>query len=97
VINNVAFIVLFPLTFVSNAFVPSENLPTPLRIFAELNPVSALVLGARKLFGNVPPQAPVPGSWTLQHPIETVLIGIAVLLVVFVPLAIRRFGRISSR
>jgi ABC-2 type transport system permease protein len=97
VINNVAFIVLFPLTFISNAFVPSENLPTPLRIFAELNPVSALVMAARKLFGNVPPQAPVPGSWTLQHPVETVLIGIAVLLVVFVPLAIRRFGRISSR
>jgi len=65
VINNVAFIVLFPLTFISNAFVPSENLPTPLRIFAELNPVSALVMAARKLFGNVPPQAPVPGSWTL--------------------------------
>jgi ABC-2 type transport system permease protein len=97
VINNVSFIVLFPLTFISNAFVPSENLPAPLRIFAEFNPVSALVLAARKLFGNVPPQAPVPGSWTLQHPVETVLVGIAVLLVVFVPLAILRFGRISSR
>jgi len=97
VINNVSFIVLFPLTFISNAFVPSESLPTPLRIFAELNPVSALVLAARKLFGNVPPQAPVADSWTLQHPVETVLIGIAVLLVVFVPLAILRFGRISSR
>ena len=97
VINNVAFLVLFPLTFVSNAFVPSENLPTPLRIFAELNPVSALVLAARTLFGNVPPGTPAASSWTLQHPILAVLIGIGVLLVVFVPLSIRRFGRISSR
>jgi ABC-2 type transport system permease protein len=97
VINNVSFLVLFPLTFISNAFVPSENLPTPLRIFAELNPVSALVLAARTLFGNVPPGTPQAGSWTLQHPIAAVLIGIVVLLVVFVPLAIRRFGRITTR
>jgi ABC-2 type transport system permease protein len=97
VINNVSFLVLFPLTFISNAFVPSDSLPTPLRIFAELNPVSALVLAARTLFGNVPPGAPQADSWTLQHPIPAVLIGIAVLLVVFVPLSIRRFGRITAR
>jgi ABC-2 type transport system permease protein len=97
VINNVSFLVLFPLTFISNAFVPSENLPTPLRIFAELNPVSSLVLAARTLFGNVPPQAPTADSWTLQHPIITVLIGIGLLLIVFVPLAIRRFSRITAR
>jgi ABC-2 type transport system permease protein len=97
VINNVSFLVLFPLTFISNAFVPSENLPTPLRIFAELNPVSALVLAARTLFGNVPPGAPTPDSWTLQHPVLAVLIGMGALLVVFVPLAIRRFGRITTR
>lgn len=97
VINNVSFLVLFPLTFISNAFVPSDNLPTPLRIFAEWNPVSALVLAARTLFGNATAQSPAPHSWTLQHPIETVLIGIVVLLVVFIPLAIRRFGRVKSR
>jgi ABC-2 type transport system permease protein len=97
VINNVAFLVLFPLTFISNAFVPSENLPTPLRIFAEYNPVSALVQAARELFGNVPPQAPVPDAWPLQNPILTVLIGIVALLLVFVPLSIRKFSSISSR
>lgn len=97
IINNVSFLVLFPLTFISNAFVPSDNLPTPLRIFAELNPVSALVQAARKLFGNVPPQTRIPDVWTLQHPELTVLIGIAALLVVFVPLAIRKFSKISSR
>ena len=97
VINNVAFLVLFPLTFISNAFVPSDTLPTPLRIFAEYNPVSALVQSARQLFGNVPPYAPTPDAWTLQNPIATVLIGTVVLLVVFVPLSIRKFSRVSTR
>jgi len=97
VINNVAFLVLFPLTFISNAFVPSQNLPTPLRIFAEYNPVSALVQAARELFGNVPAGTPVGDTWLQQNPIPTVLIGIVVLLVVFVPLAIWKFGRVSTR
>jgi ABC-2 type transport system permease protein len=97
VINNVSFLVLFPLTFISNAFVPSDTLPTPLRIFAEFNPVSALVQAARELFGNVPPGAPVPDNWAQQNPELTVLIGIASLLLVFVPLAIRKFARVSSR
>ena len=97
VINNVSFLVLFPLTFISNAFVPSDSLPTPLRIFAEINPVSSLVLAARSLFGNVPAGQPEPSAWTLQHPVPTVLIGVAVLLIVFVPLAIRKFQRVSTR
>jgi len=97
VINNVSFLVLFPLTFISNAFVPAESLPGPLRVFAELNPVSALVQAARNLFGNTPAQAPVPDVWTLQNPEITVLIGIAVMLVVFVPLSIRKFEQVSSR
>ncbi len=96
VINNASFLILFPLTFVSNAFVPSSTLPTPLRIFAEWNPVSSLVQAARELFGNEG-TAPVPDIWTMQHPITTVLIGISVMLLVFVPLCIRKFASISSR
>jgi ABC-2 type transport system permease protein len=97
VINNVSFLVLFPLTFLSNAFVPSDTLPAPLRVFAEFNPVSSLVQAARNLFGNTPVGAPRPDAWTLQNPEITVLIGIAVVLVIFVPLAIRKFDRVSSR
>ena len=97
VINNVSFLVLFPLTFISNAFVPIDTLPSPLKEFAEYNPVSALVQAARELFGNVPPGTPVPDVWTLQNPILTVLIGIVVALLLFVPLAVRKFKQISSR
>ncbi|QWT23644.1 ABC transporter permease [Subtercola sp. PAMC28395] len=97
IINNVSFLILFPLTFISNAFVPSDTLPTPLRIFAEYNPVSALVQAARQLFGNVPAGTPVPDVWTQQYPILAVLIGIAVMLLVFVPLSIRKFASITTR
>ena len=97
VINNVSFLVLFPLTFISSAFVPIDTLPTPLRIFAEYNPVSALIQAARELFGNVPPGTPVPDVWTLQNPIPTVLIGVAVVLLAFVPLAVRKFKQVSTR
>nr|WP_241984285.1 ABC transporter permease [Cryobacterium sp. Hb1] len=96
VINNASFLILFPLTFVSNAFVPSETLPTPLRVFAEWNPVSSLVQAVRQLFGNLG-TAPVPDIWTMQNPVLTVLIGITVMLLVFVPLCIRKFASISSR
>jgi ABC-2 type transport system permease protein len=97
VINNVSFLILFPLTFLSNAFVPSDSLPAPLRAFAEYNPVSALVQAARNLFGNTPPNQPEPAAWTLQNPELTVVIGIAVMLLVFVPLAVRKFDRVSTR
>ena len=95
IINNASFLILFPLTFISNALVPSENLPTPLRIFAEWNPVSSLVQSARELFGNVPPGTPTGDAWTAQNPIATVLIGVVVLLLVFVPLSIRKFATLS--
>ena len=97
IINNVSFLILFPLTFISNAFVPSDTLPTPLRVLAEWNPVSALVQAARELFGNVPEGIPAGDTWTAQNPVLTVLIGLAVMLVIFVPLSIRKFQSISSR
>ncbi len=95
VINNVSFLVLFPITFISNAFVRADSLPTPLRIFAEYNPVSALVQAARELFGNTEPAT--SGSWLIQNPVLTCLIGISALLLVFVPLSIRTFSKITTR
>jgi ABC-type multidrug transport system permease subunit len=67
VINNAAFMVIFPLTFVANTFVPAENLPTVLRAFAEWNPVSAVTQAARELFGNLPAGIPAPTVWPLRN------------------------------
>ncbi|GAA1343102.1 ABC transporter permease [Arthrobacter roseus] len=97
VINNASFMILFPLTFISNAFVPLHTLPDVLRNIAEWNPVSALVHSARVLFGNTDPSFPPPTSWTLQNPVITIIIGIVLMLLIFVPLCIKKFGSISSR
>ncbi|WP_396642557.1 ABC transporter permease [Microbacterium sp.] len=95
IINNASFLILFPLTFISNAFVPSENLPGPLRVFAEWNPVSALVQAARVLFGNVPEGSETADAWPLRHPVLYVVAFAAVMLIVFVPLSVRKFASLN--
>jgi ABC-2 type transport system permease protein len=99
VINNASFIVLFPITFIANTFVPSENLPGPLRTFAEWNPVSAVTQAAREAFGNTaPPEiVPIPDTWALRNPILYTLLWIGIILLVFVPLSVRQYKRSASR
>ena len=64
VAQQVAFTSIFPITFVSNAFVPLQSLPGWLQPFAEWNPVSTLTASMRDLFGNPNPaigiRVPVP-------------------------------------
>ena len=97
VINNASFMVIFPITFVSNAFVPLETLPAPLQTFAEWNPVSSLTQAVRELFGNIPPGAPEPTAWPLQNPIVYTLIWIVIIMVIFVPISIRQYRRAARR
>lgn len=97
VFNNASFIAIFPLTFIANTFVGTANLPGPLRVFAEWNPVSAATQAARNLFGNTNPAAPAPDAWPLQHPVVTSFVWIAVILAIFVPLSIYRYKRAVSR
>ncbi len=97
VVNNASFVVIFPLTFVANTFVPIDTLPGPLRTFAEWNPVSAVTEAARQLFGNIAPGTPIPDSWALQHPVTYTLLWALAILVIFVPLTTWQFRRAVSR
>jgi ABC-2 type transport system permease protein len=97
VVNNASFMFIMPLTFISNAFVPSENLPTPLRIFAEWNPVSAVTQAARNLFGNTNPLAPVSEAWSMQNPELYTLIWVGVILAIFVPFSVRLYKKAASK
>jgi ABC transporter DrrB family efflux protein len=97
VVNNGAFVIIFPLTFVANTFVPITTLPGPLRTFAEWNPVSAVTEAARRLFGNIAPGTPIPDSWALQHPATYTLLWAVAILVIFVPLTTWQFRRSVSR
>ena len=97
VVNNAAFIVLFPLTFIANTFVPSDNLPGALRHIAEWNPISALTQAVRERFGNLPAGTPDPSSWPLQHATLYSLLWAFALIVVFAPLATRLYQRAGAR
>jgi ABC transporter DrrB family efflux protein len=90
-VQGVAFVAIFPLTFIASTFVPSNTLPSVLRAFAEWNPVSALADSLRVLFGN--PHAPAaPGApWSIQHPVTYTLLCSAAIIAIAAPIAIRRF------
>jgi ABC-2 type transport system permease protein len=96
VVNNASFMVIFPLTFVANTFVRSEQLPGPLRVFAEWNPVSAVSQAAREAFGNTG-SLPQPDVWSLDHPVAYTMIWVAIILMIFVPLSVRQYGKAASR
>ncbi|MFD0856615.1 ABC transporter permease [Actinomadura adrarensis] len=94
--NNIATIASFPLMFVSNAFLDSSQLPTPLRVIAEWNPVSAITQAARELFGNTSAAMETSSAWPIENAIPASLLWIAVLLVVFVPLSTRLYKKAVS-
>ena len=89
-VMGIAFTLVFPLTFLSNAFVPVDTLPTVLRWIATWNPMSVMVSAIRELFGN--PVAPVSNpSWPLEHPIFTAFVYCGILLAIAVPMCLRRY------
>jgi ABC-2 type transport system permease protein len=97
VVQQASFIVIFPLTFVANTFVPTNGFPGPLRAIANWNPVSSVTQAARQLFGNTSARSPTPSDWSLQHPEIYTLIWVVIVLVVFIPLAGRQYKRAASR
>ena len=99
VVQQASFIVIFPVTFVANTFVPVAGLPDALRFVAEWNPVSAVTQAARELFGNPEPAALAGGgsTWALEHPVAYTLIWTGIILAVFVPLANAQYRRATSR
>ena len=95
--QSAAFIGLFPLTFVSNAFVPTDNMPTVLRKFAEWNPVTAVSTSSRKLFGNTNESIAPFTSWPDRHAELVAVVWSLVLLLIFIPLSVRRYRAAASR
>ena len=96
-INNASSLVIFPLTFIANTFVPSDDFPTPLRTFAEWNPVSTVAHAAREQFGNIPEGTPDPTAWPLQNAALYSLAWVVVIIAVFVPLTVRKYQQAAAR
>ena len=96
VVQNVSFIVTFPLTFLSNAFAPTTGMPRALQYFAEWNPVSTMVAGCRSLFGLETEFGATAGSFPSENPLLTSLIYMVVLMAIFIPLSTRKYARAAN-
>lgn len=82
-VQGISFLILFPLTFLSNAFVPADTLPPILKWFVSINPVSHLVTAVRDLANS--------GIWGVEA--WTALLGAAIIVAVFAPLTVRAYMR----
>ena len=84
--NSLGFIAVFPLTFISSAFVPVESMPAALQWFAEINPFTIVVDAMRALWVGAPAGNSVWGAvvWSL------------VIIAVFAPLAVSRYRRAAG-
>jgi ABC-2 type transport system permease protein len=85
--NSFGFMLIFPLTFASSAFVPAETMPDGLRQFAEANPFTTVVDAVRSLWIDTPANSDV---WMA-------FVWCFVLLAIFVPLAINRYRTVTAR
>lgn len=95
VASTAGLIWIFPLTFISSAFVPIAGMPSWLQPIAEWNPISTLAHSCRELFGN--PVGIIGSSFPEQHPVQVTIIWCAVLLLLFVPLSVRRYKHQQGR
>lgn len=96
--NTAGFIWLFPVTFVSNAFVPTTSLPGWLQPIAEWNPISSTVLALRQLFGNPTGYQPgqIPDVFPMREPVLVSFLWSLLILAVFVPMAVRKYRSVSG-
>lgn len=84
-VQGISMLVLFPLTFLSNAFVPTRTLPRFLRWFADVNPISHLISAVRLLTNHANIQ--IGQDFWLS------LLGAALVVAVFAPLTVRAYMR----
>lgn len=98
VAQSVGLLWLFPVCFVSGAFVSADMLPPPLQGLARWNPVTAVATAARDGFGNEVPDGFVsPGGWPGANPALYAAVSCVAIIAVFAPAAVVRYRRISLR
>jgi ABC-2 type transport system permease protein len=97
VVQNVSFLVTFPLTFLSNAFAPTTGMPKPLQYFAEWNPVSTMVAACRALFGMSNRFGVTAGSYPSEHPLTMSLMYMLLVMAVFIPLSVHTYANSAKK
>lgn len=87
--QSMPMIWLFPVVFVSNAFVPTQSMPEPLETIAEWNPVTAVAAAARELFGN-PNPFKAENTFPAEHPVLLTVVWSLAIIAVAATLCTRR-------
>jgi ABC-2 type transport system permease protein len=82
-VQGISLVILFPLTFLSNAFVPVNTLPHWLRSFVNVNPISYLISAVRQL----------ANYGTIGHDFWLSLVGALIIVAIFAPLTVRAYMR----
>ena len=82
-VQGISMMIMFPLTFLSNAFVPEDTLPSWLQAFVQVNPVSHVVSAVRDLAND--------GAVTAQ--VGWALLACVAVVAVFAPLSVRAYRR----
>ena len=95
-VQNISFLITFPLTFLSNAFAPTTGMPRVLQYFAEWNPVSTMVAACRELFGLKNQFGATAGSFPSDHPLITSVFYMFLIMAIFVPLSVRKYANKSK-
>jgi ABC-2 type transport system permease protein len=96
VVQNVSFLVTFPLTFLSNAFAPTTGMPRPLQYVAEWNPVSTMVAACRQLFGLENQFGATAGSFPSENPLIMSFIYMGIIMIIFVPMSVKKYKNASN-
>ena len=89
--QGIGFAVMLPLSFLAGTFVPIAGMKLIPRAIAEWDPLSALVAAVRQVCQGTPSG----GSLQLEHPVPAMIAWCVLILVVCVPLALRRFRTAS--
>ncbi len=97
VAQQAGFLWLFPLTFLSNAFVTTDGLPAALRAVADWNPVSSVALAMRDLWGNSAAGFGRGSGFPANHPVLMAVLWSAAITAIFLPLSIVKYRRAASR
>lgn len=82
-VQGISLVILFPLTFLSNAFVPANTMPSWLQWFVDVNPISHLVTAVRDLVN----------SGVVGSDLVATLVGAVVIVAIFAPLTVRAYLR----
>jgi ABC-2 type transport system permease protein/oleandomycin transport system permease protein len=84
--NGIGFTIIFPITFISSAFVPVASMPGALQWFAEINPITIVVDAMRALWLGIPAGNNVWGA----------VVWCVVLIAIFAPLAVAKYRRTAA-